>query len=108
MSVVPAGANEQSNAQAALDRPAPKQSATWPAARQRPLRDAENFGGGVSWVQPPRRRTVNTEPLAGSLVTRHVAAPHARELSGDGKPQPGAAAVLRRRVIGPTQISNNV
>src|SRR3989442_11527149 len=44
--------HRQSNAQAALDKPAPKQSATWPAAWQRPLRDAENFGGGDSFEPP--------------------------------------------------------
>src|SRR5262249_56326234 len=106
MSVVPAGANEQSNAQAALDRPAPKQSATWPAARQRPLRDAENFGGEGSWGQPPGKRTVNTEPLAGSLLTGHVAAHHAPELAGDGKPRPAAAGVPPGTVLPLTQLSN--
>src|SRR5262249_57587804 len=40
-------------AQAALDRVEPKQRATPPAAR-RPLRpDAENFGGGGSFLTPP-------------------------------------------------------
>src|SRR6266566_9258383 len=39
-------------APAALDRLAPKQSATWPAAWQRPRPDAENFGGEVSFEPP--------------------------------------------------------
>jgi len=46
---------------------------------------------------------VNTEPFSGSLVTGHVAAHHARELAGDGKPEPGAAEVPRGRVIGLTE-----
>src|SRR5262245_64517586 len=44
---------QQSNAPAALDRLAPKQSARRPVARQRPRRDGQKFGGEVSFRSLP-------------------------------------------------------
>ena len=49
---------------------------------------------------PPGKRTVNTEPLSGSLVHRHVAAHHARELAREGKAEPRPAVTARRQRIG--------
>src|SRR5215831_8599649 len=53
--------HRRSNAPVATDRSAPARYATLPAARQRPLPDAESFGGEVSFELPhitrsPRRR----------------------------------------------------
>src|SRR5262245_23448339 len=38
--------------------------------------------------------------LARFALHRHVAAHHARELAGDGKPEPGAAELLRSCGVG--------
>src|SRR5262245_46437954 len=45
--------NPQSSVPAASDSSAPKRYETPPAALPRPLRDAENFGGEVSWRSLP-------------------------------------------------------
>src|SRR5262249_1879623 len=57
----------------------------------------EKFGQCVS--APPGSRTVNTEPLPGSLVTV-TSPPIMRELARDGKPKPGAAVAARGEGIG--------
>src|ERR1700730_17043497 len=55
-------------APAALDRSAPMRCATRPAARQRPLQDAENFDGEVSF-EPPSRFT-SFKHLVGAAEKR--------------------------------------
>src|SRR5262249_61667941 len=52
---------------AASDRPAPARYARSPAERQRLLRDAENFGGGVSMSANPPDATAKT--AAGAIFT---------------------------------------
>ncbi len=46
------------------------------------------------------RRTVNTEPLPGSLVTVTVAAHHARELARQGKAEARPTIAARGQGIG--------
>ena len=54
-------------------------------------------GGFDYGVAPPGRRTLNTEPLPGSLVRRHVAAHHARELAGGEPLRLGPRVTLKNR-----------
>src|SRR5262245_45318165 len=71
----------RSRALAASDTLAPKQSATRPAARRRPLSDTENFGGEVSF-EPPSR-------------SRHSITSSARASNESGTSRPSVFAVLR-------------
>src|SRR5262245_33266085 len=90
------------NAPAATDRFAPAQSATRPAAWQRPRPDAEIGGAAGSWplgVLASRQAHREHRPSARLARHRHVAAHHARELAGDGKSEPGTAKVLSGRSV---------
>jgi hypothetical protein len=60
------------------------------ASRPYPCRARKRFHYGVA---PAGRRTANTEPLPGSLVT--LVAHHARELAREGKAEPGPAVAAR-------------
>jgi hypothetical protein len=53
------------------------------------------------------KRTVNIDPLPGSLVTITVPTHHARELAGNSEPGPRSAEVLRGRGIGLGNSSNS-
>jgi hypothetical protein len=48
----------------------------------------------------PGKRTVNTEPLPGSLTTVSSPPHHARELAGDRKAEPRPAVAARGQGIG--------
>src|SRR5260370_10944111 len=72
----------RSDAPAALDRPAPKQSTTRTAARQRPRPDAEIGDGKVSFLNPP-------------LASHHSITSSARASTLAGISRPSALAVLR-------------
>src|SRR5262249_14131936 len=105
---------------AATDRLAPMRCAMRPAARQRPRRDAENFGGGGSFENlsplfpPSPHRGGRVLRLCGATPPPHpkertlarvschgdVAAHHACELAREGKAEPRAAEVLSSRGIG--------
>src|SRR5262249_4340299 len=69
----------QGSARAVTDRFAPKRCATRQGARQRPLPDAENFGGGVSWgFLAGRGATYSLLMIIGSIQA------HAAYLDGAG------------------------
>src|SRR5262245_18813506 len=58
------GERQQSNVPAAPDRLAPKRSVRRPAARQRPLPDAEIVGGEVSfWTSLASRHSITSSAL---------------------------------------------
>src|SRR6516164_6068377 len=108
-------------APAASDRSVPARCARRPAARKRRRPDRENFGGEVSFrtslslhiTRSPRRRGRlwplcvrarrqayrKHRALARLARHRYVTAHHARQLAGDGEPEPSAAETLRGRGI---------
>src|SRR6516225_8097135 len=79
------GYTRRSSAPAAPDKSAPKRYATRPAARQRPLPDAEIVGEEVSCRLAPRQPHREHRALARLACHSHVAAHHARELAREGK-----------------------
>src|SRR6516164_6278805 len=82
-----------------MDKLAPKRSARPPTERQRPLPDAKIDGAAGSWRLAPRQAHGEHRTFARLARHRDVAAHHARELAGDGEPEPSAAETLRGRGI---------
>src|SRR6516164_2543909 len=91
--------HRQSNAPTATGKFAPSQCVTPPRARQRPQPDAEIVGAAGSWRLAPRQAHGEHRTFARLARHRDVAAHHARELAGDGEPEPSAAETLRGRGI---------